>query len=202
MMKPWSVEQSTITYRDPWLTVRSDRCRVSDGRVIEPFHVLEYPGWINIVALTPEHDVIMVEQYRHGAQKILTELPAGTVEPSDCSPAAAAVRELQEETGYTTGAVYYLGSAYANPANQNNRVWSYLALDCVPAQAPSPDASEDLELKTEPFISLLQSVQRFDLQSFHALALFRAYFFILRSSDPCLAGLRAELAALTGNDPA
>ena len=76
MLKPWVVEDSRITYADRWLKVRTDRCVSPSGPVIDPFHVLEYPAWVNVVALTPDGEIVLVRQYRHGVQQILLELPA------------------------------------------------------------------------------------------------------------------------------
>ena len=52
MVEPWRLISSEILYRDRWLTHRGDRCQAAAGRIIEPFHVLEFPTWVNVVALT------------------------------------------------------------------------------------------------------------------------------------------------------
>src|SRR5687768_11288124 len=113
MLKPWVVEESKITYEDRWLKVRTDRCVNQHGRVIDSFHVVEYPAWVNVIALTPEGGIVLVEQYRHGVGAILLELPAGVVERED-SPASAAKRELREETGYEARELQLVGSMDAN----------------------------------------------------------------------------------------
>ena len=115
MLKPWVVEDSRITYADRWLKVRTDRCVSPSGPVIDPFHVLEYPAWVNVVALTPDGEIVLVRQYRHGVQQILLELPAGVVDPND-TPASAALRELREETGFEAEELHLTGSMDAEPA--------------------------------------------------------------------------------------
>ena len=77
MLKPWKILDSSATYEDQWLKLRSDRCITKAGKIIEPFHILEYPTWVNVVALTKNEKIILVRQYRHGVVKILTELPCG-----------------------------------------------------------------------------------------------------------------------------
>src|SRR5262245_37070789 len=125
--EPWRVESSRVTYRDRWISVRSDRCVRADGRVIDPFHVLEYPDWLNVVAITPEGRLILTREYRHGAGAVLTALPAGTFNPDE-HPEQAARRELREETGYTGGRFVAMARSFANPANQTNTVHPFLAL--------------------------------------------------------------------------
>ncbi|MDP9178998.1 MAG: NUDIX hydrolase, partial [Gemmatimonadota bacterium] len=83
----WNTVDSIVTYKDRWLTVRSDRCVTADGAIIAPYHVLEYPDWVHIIALTVRNEIVLVEQYRHAVGAILTELPAGSMEPADSSPA-------------------------------------------------------------------------------------------------------------------
>ena len=61
----WTVESSKYLVQDPWLSLRADTCRMPDGTIVEPYYVMEYPHWVNIVALTPERQVVMVRQYRH-----------------------------------------------------------------------------------------------------------------------------------------
>jgi ADP-ribose pyrophosphatase len=125
---PWRVVESTVTYADRWLRVRSDRCLTGADEVIAPYHVLEYADWLNAVALTPEGEVVMIHQYRHGVGSVVLELPAGAIEATDPDQIAAARRELMEETGFAAPEWTVLGRAYANAANQNNLSWSCLGI--------------------------------------------------------------------------
>lgn len=52
-------------------------CEIADGRINDEFYVLEYPDWVNVIAVTTDGDFVMVEQYRHGLGEIQTELCAG-----------------------------------------------------------------------------------------------------------------------------
>ena len=63
--------------------------------------VLECPDWVNIIALTPEREVVFVEQYRQGSETVELEIPGGMMDPGETDPVATALRELREETGYT-----------------------------------------------------------------------------------------------------
>ena len=195
MPEPWQVIESTITYQDRWLTVRSDHCVDQAGRVIAPYHVLEYPTWVNVVALTPEAEVVLVRQYRHGAGWIFTEIPGGAVEADEASVEDAARRELREETGYSAEEFIRLGAAYANPASQNNVIWSFLALGASQTHSQSLDPSEDIEIVRTPFVEFLREIHdgRILAQGLHLAALHLAVRALLRSRRTDLAALREDL---------
>lgn len=109
--------------------VREDHSeRISDGSTAA-FFVIENPDWVNIIALTPENNTVLIEQYRHGAEKAVMELPGGMIDPGE-TPEAAARRELLEETGYASDNWVLLGKSRPNPALQSNTIYHYLAVDC------------------------------------------------------------------------
>ena len=101
--KHWDILQSEYLHRRPWLTVRRDTVRLPDGTVNPEFYILEYPEWVNVIALTADGLFVLVRQYRHGIRKTLLELVAGVVDPTDTCPLEAARRELLEETGFGDG---------------------------------------------------------------------------------------------------
>lgn len=156
MIHPWKVLNSKISYQDRWIKVRSDSCQTLSGKVIEPYHVLEYPDWVNVVALTQQQEIVLVRQYRHGSQKIMTELPSGAIEKNDLSPEAAARRELLEETGFSGDRFFEIGSYSPNPANHSNTCYAFLALDVYSVQEQMPDPTEDLEVIRLPFKEFLR----------------------------------------------
>lgn len=69
MLEPWQVIGSTISYEDPWLKIESDQCLTKTGRLIEPYHVIQYPTWVNAVALTSHAEIVLVRQYVMESQK-------------------------------------------------------------------------------------------------------------------------------------
>ena len=161
---PWSVERSVYSYRDRWLTVRSDDCRTAAGQQVAPFHVLEVSTWMNIVALTPLGRIVLVTEYRHGIGEVLTGLPSGIMDPSDPDPEVAARRELLEETGYGGGEFVPLGQYPANPANQTNDVALFLAVGVERVGEQKLDLSEEIAVATEDFADWFGMLCRSELR--------------------------------------
>ncbi|OLY92902.1 8-oxo-dGTP pyrophosphatase MutT, NUDIX family [Cnuella takakiae] len=141
----WKVLDSTYLFREPWLTVRKDKCEMANGHVMEAFYVNEYPDWVNVFALTDEGKVIMVKQYRHGAGAESIELPGGVAEKGE-EMMEACKRELMEETGYACTDWEYLGKISANPSTTNNYMHMFLARNGKKVAPQNLDAEEELEV--------------------------------------------------------
>lgn len=110
------------------------------------FYRLNCADWCNIVPITTDNQIILIEQFRQGIQEIALEIPGGIVDEGE-APEAAARRELLEETGYAAGQIIYAGKSHPNPAIQNNFVHHYLALDCEFRQEPEFDAHEHIVVR-------------------------------------------------------
>ena len=145
MEKPWEVVWSEegpnlILFQARYDWVRNPRNTKSMKAV-----VLQTVDWVNIVAITPEKKVVIVRQYRFGIGKMTTEIPAGIIEKGE-TPEQAAIRELKEETGYTSTNWKYLGWVEPNPAFLNNLCHQWLALDVVKTSLPELDEGEDISV--------------------------------------------------------
>ncbi len=119
----------------------------SNGRTGE-FWILDARDWVNVVPVVQGADgsrsFLMVRQYRHGAELITTEFPAGMVERGE-DPAAAAARELLEETGHRAGRLALISELRPNPAFMTNRCFTFLAEDLARVSALSLDELESLD---------------------------------------------------------
>lgn len=141
----WRVLDSEYLFNRPWLTVRCDKVELPNGTVHPEYYVLEYPKWINVIALTPEGDFVMVTQYRHGLGIVATELCAGVVEEGE-DPLEGAKRELLEETGYAGGEWELSMVISANPGSQNNLAYCYIARGVTKQSQQHLDSTEDIRV--------------------------------------------------------
>ncbi len=200
MLENWKVLDSKVTYQDPWIRLRTDRCVTPRGAQIQGYHILEFHPWINVIALTHDGQIVLVREYRHGAGKVVPGLPSGSMHRDEKDPEATARRELQEETGYVGGDYFALGNIYANPGIQNNRVWCFLALGVEQSGKRSLDPTEDIEVWTEPFAPYLRRSLEdpMELQALHVAALHLSMGFVLRSKDERLAKVRSEILSELG----
>ena len=186
MITPWKTIASRMALSDRWIRIRADTCERADGTRIAPFYVSENSEWICILPLTPEGDVVTVTEYRHGAGRVITGFPGGAVEPGDASPETAAARELAEETGYVCGTIIPLGAAYANAANQTQKVHYFLGLDARRERAPTLDPTEEIEVTHRPWddVRALGFLQ----QSFHLACLHLATAYLADHPDVAMRG--------------
>ncbi|MDQ7948347.1 MAG: NUDIX hydrolase [Pedobacter sp.] len=142
----WQKIASKYLVKEKWATLRVDTCKLQNGAVKDDYYVLEYPNWVNAVALTKEYKLILVRQYRYGADIVSLEIPGGVID-DDEDPETAIRRELQEETGYTFGSCELIATLYANPATSNNKTFTYLLKDGVKTHDQHLDDHEILNVE-------------------------------------------------------
>jgi ADP-ribose pyrophosphatase len=171
---PWKKLSSTYLHKGPWATLRSDRCEMPNGHIVEDYYVLEYNNWVNAVAITEDNKILMVEQYRHAAEIVSLELPGGVID-GDETPEQALRRELLEETGYQFDDFELLCMTYANPSTADNQTWCYLARGGKKVQDQSLDEQEDIivELHTIQEVKELLLTNKI-AQALHCTGLFYA----------------------------
>ncbi len=140
----WKILDSHYAIHERWLKVRQDRCQMPDGREVDPYYVIEYPDWINVLALDKNQHVILTRQYRHGIGATVLELPSGSVDKGE-PPIDTARRELLEETGYHFDNIIQTSVVSPNPGNHANLVYSFLAIGGEKIKEPSFDETEEIE---------------------------------------------------------
>ncbi|MES2004273.1 MAG: NUDIX hydrolase [Bacteroidota bacterium] len=154
----WKTLSSHYVFQDRWFQARADSCEFLDGRIIEPYYVVELPNWCNTIVVTKEERIILVRQYRYPVDQITFELPGGVIEKNE-DPMAAAKREMQEETGYTSNEMEFLLKLAPNPAINNNTAYFFLARNAELTQSVNLDALEDIDVVSfskEEIIQLLR----------------------------------------------
>jgi 8-oxo-dGTP pyrophosphatase MutT (NUDIX family) len=182
----------------PWPTLRSED--LGDFRIFHlrrdykrsprtgaehDFFVLECPGWVNVVALTPDRQAILVEQYRHGTNTVELEVPGGVMDAADADPVATGVRELREETGYEGARARVIGHVAANPAIQDNLCHVVLIEDCERRHPCEWDRSEDLATRLVPVAELPALVAAGRIR--HSLVVAALYHFALHPAGAAAA---------------
>lgn len=145
-IEKWKILESRYLIRRPWLTARVDKVELPNGVVHPEYYVLEYPTWVNIIAVTTDGCFVMVEQYRHGLGDVFTELVAGVAEKGE-EPLQAARRELLEETGFGGGEWQLYTVLSANPGSMNNLTYTFLATGVEPMSEQHLDATEDIAVR-------------------------------------------------------
>ena len=118
------------------------------------FFVIDSVNWVNVIALTPNNEIVMVEQYRHGSNTIELEVPGGMLDAEDASPLIGGQRELREETGYVGSSAEVIGQIFPNPAIQSNTCYTLLVRDCKLEHATEFDHSEDIITHLVPVADL------------------------------------------------
>lgn len=144
-IRKWRTLESEYLIQRPWLTARSDTVELPDGHIHPEYYILEYPDWVNVIAITEDEEFVMVEQYRHGLGDVFTELVAGVIEKYEDS-LAAAQRELLEETGFAGGEWMLNMILSQNPSSTTNLTYSFIAKGVRKVSGQNLDETEDISV--------------------------------------------------------
>jgi ADP-ribose pyrophosphatase len=150
----WIRQQSRELLHTRVFDVRASEFRHPSRAEGKEFLVIDAPDWAVVAPVTPEGELVLVRQYRFGAQQLSLELPGGVIEHGE-DPAVGAVRELLEETGYRGAEAEVLGWVHPNPAIQSNRAHLIVVPDAQPVEATDWDADEELSLTLAPIDEVL-----------------------------------------------
>ncbi len=179
----WEVLESKYLIKRPWMTVRCEHTRLPNGNECPEYYVLEYPSWINVIALTREGKMIMERQYRHALGVTRFELCAGIMDPTDKDPEAAARRELLEETGYRGGEWEEFAVLAQNPGSNNNLTHTFLARNVEPTGQRHLEKTEDIRVflkEPQEVLEMLKSGHI--IQALHAAPLWK-FFYMLQTGE-------------------
>lgn len=170
----WKKLSSHYIHKGPWATLRTDKCEMPNGHIVQDYYVLEYSNWVNAVAITEDNKILMVHQYRHAAEIVSLEIPGGVIDPGE-EPQQAMRRELLEETGYQFDYFELLSVVYANPSTANNHTYCYLARGGKKVQEQHLDEQEELIVETFTIPEVKQLLMDNKIaQSLHCTGLFYA----------------------------
>lgn len=197
MIKKWEIIQSEALGQYRVFQVRQDTSRSPRTGQEHTFFVIEGAEWANIIPVTEDGQVVMIEQYRHGTQTVTLEIPGGLIDPEDSSPQAAAARELLEETGYAAEEIIPLGIIEPNPAIQSNRCHTFLARPVRCVQEQRLDGTEDIHVRLVPLKDIPRLIAAGHIM--HALVVVAFYWYhlfeqnlIAYSSERSPRGIQSE----------
>lgn len=136
--------------------MRMDLCELPDGRKHPGYYVMEIAPWVNVIPVTHDGQIVLIDQYRHAAGEHFLEIPGGMIDPDESDPKRAALRELEEETGFVPEDIRLIGSHFPNPATQDNQLYTFVALGCRQSKEMSLDAYEDIQVLTKSVPETIQ----------------------------------------------
>ena len=165
----WQQLGEEILVRYKVFQVRKSRRRSPRTGADIGFFLIDTVDWVNVIAVTTDEQLVLVRQFRHGSERFSLEIPGGIIDPHETDPAAAAARELREETGYEADRIEQIGVMNPNPALFTNRCSVFLATGCQRVAELAMDPGEDIEVVTVPVAELDGMIRRGEID--HALVL-------------------------------
>jgi 8-oxo-dGTP pyrophosphatase MutT (NUDIX family) len=177
MLKLWQKIGSRQVGNFGIFTIRSDRKISPRTRQEHEVFVIESVNWVNVIALTPDQQLIMVEQYRHGSDRIELEIPGGMMDAKDGSPEMTGRRELREETGFEGEPARVIGQISPNPAIMSNTCFTVMIENCRCRHPVEFDRGEDLVTRLVPVTEVPRLVATGKIR--HSLVAVALYHFEL-----------------------
>ena len=175
MIKPWKTVSSKPVGDFRIFNIRSDVMISPRTEKEHDFYIIECTNWVNVLAVTPDSKLVMIEQYRPGSNTVELEIPGGMLDAGDASPLAGGLRELREETGYEGEHGRILGDVFPNPAIMNNTCYTVLVENCLPKHPLQLDQGEDLATRLVPLEEIPRLIAEGRIK--HCLVLVALYYF-------------------------
>lgn len=162
-----TITSTDRVYEGRVVTLDIHDVRLPDGNT-SVREVVQHPGAVAIVALDTDNNVLLVRQYRIAADKILLEIPAGTLDENE-DPAACAHRELQEETGFKAEQLHSMGGIYTAPGYTSEFIHLFMAGGLTQSVLPM-DEDEFIEIETMPIAQALAAIDTGDIRDGKSVA--------------------------------
>jgi len=177
MIQPWPTISSKPVGDFRIFSLRSDLKQSPRTGKAHDFFVIDCVNWVNVVAVTPARELVMIEQYRHGSNTVELEVPGGMMDRHEASPVVAGERELREETGYAGDNARIIGQIFPNPAIMSNTCFTVLVENCRCLHPVEWDHGEDLVTRLVPIAEISQLIASGKIG--HSLVVVALYHFDL-----------------------
>ncbi|MEM7555141.1 MAG: NUDIX hydrolase [Cyanobacteria bacterium P01_A01_bin.84] len=145
-LKRWQHLNSKIIVNHPWCKIRQDKIKLPNEQVIDDFFVHIKPDIAYVLPVTDNQEIVFVRQYRYAIDDFFVELPAGSFDPEKEDPKTAALRELEEETGYVAPHLQKIATLYDRPSKDTNKTHLFLAEKVTKSGKQKFDITEDIEV--------------------------------------------------------
>lgn len=161
------------------ISLQVDEVQLPNGKTSSR-ELVKHPGAVAIIAITEDHKLVTVEQYRKALGRSIVEIPAGKIEQGE-TPENTALRELEEETGYTATNLHFIQRFATSPGFADEIIYMYVAegLKKVESQS-SLDEDEFVEVKKitlHEADKLIESEEIFDAKTAFAIQWWRLHQF-------------------------
>ena len=182
LVEPWIVGDQRVLARTSLFTLREHRATSPRRSSIGGrFVYLDCGDWVNVIAITADDEVVLIEQFRHGRAEVTLEIPGGMVDGGE-DVVAAGLRELREETGFVGARAEIIGKVSPNPALLNNMCYTLLVHDAAPKAKRALDSHEEIAVRVEPLAAVPSLIS--DGIIHHALVVAAFHHLTVRPVEP------------------
>ncbi|WP_096201062.1 NUDIX domain-containing protein [Bacillus sp. FJAT-45350] len=160
---------SETVYKGRIIDLKIDEVELPNGKTSKR-ELINHPGAVAIIALTPEGKLLLIRQFRKPLEKVIVEIPAGKLEANE-DPADCAKRELEEETGFTTAELEHVTSFYTSPGFADEIVHLYFTDKLLPGKQETDDDEfvEVIEATLAQAEEMIQSKEIYDAKTAYAI---------------------------------
>ncbi len=175
MIKKFTFQNEKSLLETPIFSVKTKEYKKPDDKSNFTAYVIDSLDWVNIVAITPDQNTLLIKQFRYGTDTIEWEIPGGLIEPNE-TPLHAAQRELEEETGYQATIWTQIGVVNSNPAIQSNKCYTFLAIDAKPTGTTNFDPDEYIDPELTPSSQVHSMIKEGKITNPYIITAFFWYF--------------------------
>lgn len=170
MIKPWKKISEEQLLKTPWFDISKHTIERPDGSIFNDFYIRQHPPVVVIFGMTKENDVILIKEYKYGADSIVLGLPGGFAEKSDGDVKDSALREFKEETGYIPQEIDYLDTLLTDPTSSNGKLHIFFATNCKDSGKQKLDHNEQIEVVKVPLSTLKTMLKNKEIRNITAVA--------------------------------
>lgn len=156
-MKKWKVLKSKVLLSNKYIRIVDQKLQMNNGKIADHYYLIEKNDVALVLAFDRDENIILVNEYKHGAGEAILQCPIGFIEKGE-KPEKAALRELLEETGYSAKKAELIGKFISSPSDNTNKIHVFLVLDAIKTRKQKLDDTEEIEVVIMPFDSAVKSV--------------------------------------------